>query len=136
MPEENELKTIRVAKAFEVTLDDGRKVFVPVGVQAVEAAVADHWYTKPHLEQQPAPALGDFEYAQALRAAADARRAEAEAAEAQAVEAEEAFAAKNAEALAAAKAKSVSTLPADPLTGGAPPVEAKPVRQRAVTKPA
>lgn len=56
-------KKITVAKAFTFTHPDGHQQHFPVGVHKdVPANVADHWYTKAHLDagddDAAAPATG------------------------------------------------------------------------------
>ncbi len=87
---------IDVATAFRLTLDNGRIVFVAAGKQAVSQEVADHWYTKQFLTPTPAPKLGDFEFARAIRTRADEAQVVADKIAAEATAAEEAFAAAHA----------------------------------------
>jgi hypothetical protein len=90
------LVTVRMAKTCPLTRDDGSKIIIPVGVQAIDERDANHWYVKAHMEKEAPPALGDYAYALALRQAADALLAQWSAAEAQAVTSEAAFQAKHA----------------------------------------
>jgi hypothetical protein len=63
------MKTINVARAFSLILKGGEPpVTVPAGVQQVEDAIAEHWYTKLHLANG---GFGTVEYAKATRAKAD-----------------------------------------------------------------
>ena len=82
---------IDVATAFRLTLDNGRMVYVATGKQAVSQEVADHWYTQQFLTPVPAPRLGDFEFARAIRARADEAQMAADKIAAEAAAAEEAF---------------------------------------------
>jgi hypothetical protein len=61
------MKTISVAKAFKLNIG-GKMLDIPAGVQAVDDAVADHWYTKVHLS---GGGLGAPAYAAGARASAD-----------------------------------------------------------------
>lgn len=62
--------SISVAKTFSLILKPGDPpLVVPAGVQQVDKAVAEHWYTKLHLANG---GFGTPEYAAAAREAADA----------------------------------------------------------------
>lgn len=91
----DKLKTVDLVKGIDLTRDDGEKVFYPMGMNAMPASDADHWWVQAHVKPAPPPILGDEMFAITLRKAANIKLAEFNAVDAQATEAEEAFAAKS-----------------------------------------
>ncbi|HAU74868.1 MAG TPA: hypothetical protein DCW88_04860 [Agrobacterium sp.] len=75
---------ITVAKPFKLTLDSGEIKVFDVGDHTVDKEVADHWFTKAHLEgyEPPAPPEGSHEWmvqaSEERRAAAAQAQTEAE----------------------------------------------------------
>lgn len=86
-----DIVVVRVKEGFLLTRDDSTRQWYDAGLQPMPRADAEHEYTGFFLEQAPAPALGDFEFASAKRKHAEVKRTEWVEAEAAAVEAEEAF---------------------------------------------
>ena len=76
MEDAPEKVTIHVAKAFKVIIA-GAQVDVLAGVQSVDKAIAEHWYTQAHLAHG---GFGSPDYAKAARAASDAAYVKAKAA--------------------------------------------------------
>lgn len=76
---------ITVAKPFKLTLDSGEIKVFDIGDHTVDKEVADHWFTKAHLEgyEPPAPPEGSHEWmvqaSEERRAAAAQAQTEAEA---------------------------------------------------------
>src|SRR5258708_5021852 len=64
------MKTIHVAKPFNLTVSHDDSLHFEPGHHEVEDSVADHWYVQQHLAHAD-PALGTEDYAKALRAKAD-----------------------------------------------------------------
>lgn len=85
------MQTIDLAKGCKLRRDDGSETYYSAGIQAVPDADAEHWWVKAHMTKRPPPKLGDYAHAQAVRAAADRKKADWEAADAQARAAEEAW---------------------------------------------
>ncbi|MQB09529.1 hypothetical protein DXT96_06615 [Agrobacterium sp. ICMP 6402] len=75
---------ITVAKPFKLTLDSGEIKVFDVGEHDVSKEIADHWFTKAHLEgfEPPAPTEGSHEWmvqaSEERRAAAAQAQTEAE----------------------------------------------------------
>lgn len=50
------MKTIHVARAFELVLDDQSIKKFPKGAIKVDDDIANHWFVKAHLEEPAKPA--------------------------------------------------------------------------------